>query len=102
MEQRLPKELQWEPGESPMQWLERNTNFFLDQLAQLSQDPDVSAKVRLDAIKELICRPLPQKSVYEYHQIDSEVDRMTDEEVYERIQQKMEELGDRVKSSKGK
>jgi hypothetical protein len=102
MESRLPKELEWKPGERPLEWLERNSSFFLDQLAGLALDPDVSAKVRLDAVKELICRPLPQKNVYELSQVESEIDRMSDEEVYEMLQEKMKELGEGVKSSKGK
>ena len=102
MNSRLPEELQWEPGETPYQWLERNTNFFLTELCNLAFDPGVSAKVRLVALKELICRPLPSKNVYEYQQIGSEVDRMTDEEVFEEITRRLEALKPKGNFSWGK
>jgi hypothetical protein len=89
MNKMLPEELKWREGEHPMAWLERNAGFFLDQLCLLALDPDISAKVRLDAFKELICRPLPQKNVYELSQVESEIDRMSDEEVVKCIEEKL-------------
>ena len=82
--------LHWRPGDAPLDWLERNLGIFLMELGKMAlaptTDKSVPAKVKLEALKELISRPLPAKNIYEVLPGSSQVDRMTDDEVKKYIE----------------
>lgn len=86
----LPEELLFQEGEDLYSWLERCAKQFLTELATVGlARRGVSDRVKLEALKELIMRPLPPKSIYELRPPDSELEKYTDAELREYIQSKL-------------
>lgn len=54
---KLPPEMAFREGETLIEWLERNVEWFLAEMIRLIRNPNVSHKVRLDALKDLMKRP---------------------------------------------
>lgn len=77
------KSLDWVKGETAWDWLNRNSVVFLSELAVMGLDREgkVTDRVKLEALKELISRPLPPRSVYEIKKEEGPLDRMTEDEV---------------------
>ena len=97
--------LQFMPGDDPLDWLERNAPIFLAEVAEMATNPDpkhAMSKVRFEALKTLISYPLPQANIYELRQTGSEIDRMTDEEVAQYLQDKVGALPPPPKTKKGR
>ena len=82
---RLITEMSYIPGEDAWSYLSRITPHLLTELVGMAMAPltVVSAKTKLDALRELIQRPMPARQVVDIHasRSTSEFDRMTDEQV---------------------
>jgi len=86
---RLITEMSYIPGEDAWSYLNRITPHLLTELVGMAMAPltVVNAKTKLDALRELIQRPMPARQVVDIHasRSTSEFDRMTDEQVKEYV-----------------
>lgn len=82
---RLRTEFDYKPGEDGWGYLDRITPHLLKELVAMATAPVsvINAKVKLDALKELIQRPMPARQVYDIRTpaAGSEFDRMSDAQV---------------------
>ena len=90
---RLIGDLDHRPGEDAWAYLERITPALLKELVAMATAPPsiINARVKLDALKELIQRPMPARQVYDIRTpaIGSEFDRMSDEQVRAFVQERL-------------
>ena len=82
---RIASSFDLRPGEDGWTYLDRITPLLLKEMIGIATAPVtiISAKVKLDALKELIQRPMPARQVYDIRtpHAGSEFDRMTDAQV---------------------
>ena len=92
----LAGELDYKPGEDGWGYLNRITPLLLKELVAMATAPIsvVNAKVKLDALKELIQRPMPARTVYDIRTpaAGSEFDRMSDAQVMDFITEKIGDM----------
>lgn len=93
---RLRTEFDYKPGEDGWGYLDRITPHLLKELVAMATAPVsvISAKVKLDALKELIQRPMPARQVYDIRtpQAGSEFDRMTDAQVMDFVHKQVADM----------
>ena len=84
------------PGEDGWSYLDRITPLLLKEMIAIATAPVtiISAKVKLDALKELIQRPMPARQVYDIRtpHAGSEFDRMTDSQVMDFVTKQIGEM----------
>lgn len=82
---RLMTEVDYRQGEDAWGYLNRITPFLLKELVGMALAPTsvVNAKTKLDALRELLQRPMPARQVVDINATKSisEFDRMSDEQV---------------------
>lgn len=91
----LLEQVKRKKGEGALAYLERVSPNLVEELVSMAMSPveAIHPRIKLDIIKELLQRPLPTKTLIDVHStVGSEVDRMTDLEVYKHIKEKMREL----------
>jgi len=93
---RLVGPLDHKPGEDGWTYLDRITPLLLKELVALATAPPsvINAKVKLEALKELIQRPMPARQVYDIRTppAGSEFDRMSDAQVMDFVHQKIADM----------
>ena len=93
---RMPDELAARPGEDAWAYLDRITLLLLRELVMMATAPVsvVNAKVKLDALKELIQRPMPARQVYDIRTpaAGSEFDRMSDTQVMDFVHKQIADM----------
>lgn len=86
---RLLGEFDHRPGEDAWAYLDRIAPMLLKELIAMATAPIsvINPKVKLEALKELIQRPMPARQVYDIRTppAGSEFDRMTDAQVAEYV-----------------
>lgn len=90
---RLIGEFDLKPGEDGWTYLDRITPLLLKELVAMASAPVsvINPKVKLDALKELIQRPMPARQVYDIRTppVGNEFDRMSDEQVREFVAERL-------------
>ena len=93
---RLRTEFDYKPGEDGWGYLDRITPHLLKELVAMATAPVsvINAKVKLDALKELIQRPMPARQVYDIRtpQAGSEFDRMSDAQVMDFVHKQFADM----------
>ena len=93
---RLRTEFDYKPGEDGWGYLDRITPHLLKELVAMATAPVsvINAKVKLDALKELIQRPMPARQVYDIRtpQAGSEFDRMSDAQVMDFVHKQIADM----------
>jgi hypothetical protein len=93
---RMPDEYATRPGEDAWAYLDRITLLLLKELVMMATAPVsvVNAKVKLDALRELIQRPMPARQVYDIRTpaAGSEFDRMSDTQVMDFVHKQIADM----------
>jgi hypothetical protein len=93
---RLRTEFDYKPGEDGWGYLDRITPHLLKELVAMATAPVsiINAKVKLDALKELIQRPMPARQVYDIRTpaAGSEFDRMSDAQVMDFVHKQITDM----------
>lgn len=93
---RLVGDLDHRPGEDAWSYLDRISVLLLKELVLMATAPTsvINARVKLDALKELIQRPMPARQVYDIRgpAAGSEFDRMTDAQVMEFVNKQIADM----------
>jgi len=81
-------------GEDPWSYLHRTSMYYLEELARLGMDQSgkIPAKVKLEALKELLNRIIPAKTIYEIGAGYSAIDKMSDAECAAYLREQLEML----------
>jgi hypothetical protein len=92
----LRTEFDYKPGEDGWGYLSRITPHLLKELVAMATAPIsvISPKVKLDALRELIQRPMPARQVYDINtpHTGSEFDRMTDSQVMDFVHKQITDM----------
>ena len=93
---RIASSFDLRPGEDGWTYLDRITPLLLKEMIGIATAPVtiISAKVKLDALKELIQRPMPARQVYDIRtpHAGSEFDRMSDAQVMDFVTKQIGEM----------
>jgi len=92
------------PGEEVEDWLLRQKQNIVASITAIGVNPANSAKTRLDALKLLMSRALPERAIQETVPRTSELDHMSDSEVAEWLEAYLAKLkkDEKSKRSEGK
>jgi hypothetical protein len=93
---RLVGDMDHRPGENAWDYLDRIAPLLVKELIWMATAPAnvINARVKLDALKELLSRPMPARTVYDIRSqtTGNEFDRMSDTQVMEFVTKQIGEM----------